>query len=68
MVKKITFFDKDEAIGYRLKMKRLGYVTKMLHPEGKYEVIVAGEALDWKTKPAGEGTFSDASRDAGEPF
>ncbi len=68
MVKKITFFDKDEAIEYRLKMKRLGYITKVLHPEGKYEVIVAGETLDWKTKPAGEGTFSDASRDAGEPF
>ena len=68
MVKKITFFDKDEAIEYRLKMKRLGYVTKMLHPEGKYEVIVGGEALDWKTRLAGEETFSDASRGAGEPF
>lgn len=68
MVKKITFYDKDEAIEYRLKMRRLGYVTKMIQPEGKYEVIVAGEALDWKTRPAEEKTFSDASRDAGEPF
>ena len=67
-MKKITFYDKGEAIEYRLKMRRLGYVTKMIQPEGKYEVIVAGEALDWKTRPAEEKTFSDASRDAGEPF
>ena len=54
MVKKITFYDKAEAIQYQLKMRRLGYVTKMLHPEGKYEVIVAGEASEWDKKP-GEG-------------
>jgi len=44
MVKKITFYDKTEAMQYQLKMRQLGYVTKMLHPEGKYEVIMAGEA------------------------
>ena len=44
MVKKITFYDVTDAIQYRLEMTRLGYVTKMIHPEGKYEVIVAGEA------------------------
>jgi len=44
MVKKITFYDITDAIQYRVHMTRLGYVTKMLHPEGKYEVIVAGEA------------------------
>lgn len=43
MVKKITFYDKTEAIQYQLKMRQLGYVTKMIHPEGKYEVIVAGD-------------------------
>jgi len=48
MVKKITFYDKAEAIEYQLKMRRLGYITKMLHPEGKYEVIVAGEASEYK--------------------
>lgn len=51
MVKKITFYDKAEAIQYQLKMRQLGYVTKMLHPEGKYEVIVAGEASEWDKKP-----------------
>jgi hypothetical protein len=44
MVKKITFYDRTEAIQYRLNMIRLGYVTKMINREGKYEVIVAGEA------------------------
>jgi hypothetical protein len=44
MVKKITFYDRSEAIQYQVEMRRLGYVTKMIHPEGKYEVIVAGEA------------------------
>jgi len=67
-VKKITFYDKDEAIEYRLKMRRLGYVTKMIQPEGKYEVIVAGEAPEWKTKPAEGEILSDASKDAHEPF
>jgi hypothetical protein len=43
MVKKITFYDKTEAIQYQLKMRQLGYITKMIHPEGKYEVIVAGD-------------------------
>ena len=68
MVKKITFYDRTDAIQYQVEMRRLGYITKMIQRESKYEVIVAGEALDWKTRPAEEKTFSDASRDAGEPF
>jgi hypothetical protein len=44
MVKKITFYDRTDAIRYQVEMRRLGYITKMIHPEGKYEVIVAGEA------------------------
>jgi hypothetical protein len=44
MVKKITFYDISDAIQYRVEMRRLGDATKMIHPEGKYEVIVAGEA------------------------
>lgn len=67
-MKKITFFDKDEAIEYQLKMRRLGYVAKMIHPEGKYEVIVAGEAPEWKTKPAEGETLSDAAKRGDEPF
>jgi len=43
MVKKITFYDRTDAIQYRVEMIRLGYITKMIHREGKYEVIVAGE-------------------------
>jgi hypothetical protein len=56
MVKKITFYDKAEAIQYQLEMRRLGYVTKMLRPEGKYEVIVAGEASESK-KPTERESF-----------
>jgi hypothetical protein len=44
MVKKITFYDKTEAIQYQLKMRQFGYIAKMIQPEGKYEVIVAGHA------------------------
>jgi hypothetical protein len=44
MVKKITFYDRTDAIQYRMEMTRLGYITKMIQREGKYEVIVAGEA------------------------
>jgi hypothetical protein len=44
MVKKITFYDRTEAIQYQLKMRQLGYITKMIQPQGKYEVIVAGQA------------------------
>jgi hypothetical protein len=44
MVKKITFYDKTEAIQYQLKMRQLGYVIKMIQREGKYEVIVAVES------------------------
>ena len=51
MLKKITFYDEDEAIQYRLKMRRQGYVTKMIHPEGKYEVIVAGDAPESRVSP-----------------
>ena len=50
MVKKITFYDKTEAIQYQLKMRQLGYITKMIHPAGKYEVIVAGEAPEWRQR------------------
>jgi len=56
MVKKITFYDKDEAIQYQLKMRREGYITKMLRPEGKYEVIVAGEVAE-ANKPTDWGNF-----------
>jgi len=57
MVKKITFYDRDEAIRYQVEMRRLGYVTKMIHPEGKYEVILGGEALEWEKKPVDGETF-----------
>lgn len=50
MVKKITFYDKDEAIEYQLKMRRLGYVTKIIYSEDKYEVIVAGETPEWRQR------------------
>ena len=50
MVKKITFYDKIEAMLYQEKMRRLGYLAEMIHREGKYEVIVAGEALEWKQR------------------
>ena len=61
MVKKITFYDKTEAIQYQLNMRQLGYITKMIHPEGKYEVIVAGEAPE-RRNPTAAGNVSDASR------
>jgi hypothetical protein len=48
MVKKITFYSEDEAIVYRLKMRRLGYAAKIIHVKGKYEVIVAGEVPEWR--------------------
>lgn len=48
MVKKITFYSKDEAIEYQLKMRRLGYVAKTIYVKGKYEVVVAGEAPEWR--------------------
>lgn len=67
-MKKVTFFDKDEAIEYRMRMRRLGYVTRILHPEGKYEVIVAGETPQWKAEPAEGETFSDGPRGDYEPF
>jgi len=50
MVKKIVFYDKDEAIRYQVEMRRQGYVTKIIHPGDKYEVIVAGEAPEWKQR------------------
>ncbi len=48
MVKKITFYDETEAIQYQVKMRQLGYIAKMTHREGRYEVIVAGEAPEWR--------------------
>ena len=68
MVKKIIFFNRDDAIEYRMRMRQLGYVTKILQPEGKYEVVVAGETPEWKTTPAEGETFSGASGDVHEPF
>ena len=68
MVKKITFYDKDEAIQYQLKMRQMGYVAKMMHPEGKYEVVVAGEVPEWKTRPSGGQSFAGAPEDPGEPI
>jgi len=56
-LKKITFYNEDEVIQYRLKMRRQGYVTILIHPEGKYEVIVAEEAPEWKRKPTEGETF-----------
>jgi hypothetical protein len=64
MVKKITFYDKDEAIQYQLKMRQMGYIVKMIHPEGKYEVVVAGEVPEWKTRPSGGQSFGNASEDS----
>jgi hypothetical protein len=57
MVKKIIFYDKTEAIQYQLKMRRQGYAAKMIHPQGKYEVVVAGEAPEWDKKPTQAETF-----------
>ncbi len=68
MVKKITFYDKDEAIQYQLKMRQMGYVAKMIHPEGKYEVVVAGEVPEWKTRPSAGRSFTNTSEDPGEPL
>jgi hypothetical protein len=56
MVKTVTFYDKDDAIQYRLRMRLQGYVTKIIHPEGKYEVIVAGEDTEAK-EPAEWSSF-----------
>ena len=50
MVKKITFYDKDEAIQYQLKMRRQGYVAKMIESRSKYEVVVAGEVPEWRQR------------------
>jgi hypothetical protein len=68
MLRKITFYDETEAIQYQLKMRQLGYMAKMIHPEGKYEVVVAGEAADGRV-PQGLGTqesWSDAPRQRGK--
>lgn len=51
MLRKVTFYDETEAIQYQLKMRQLGYTAKMIRPEGKYEVIVAGEAPVWRVSP-----------------
>lgn len=68
MVKKITFFNRDDAVEYRMKMRQLGYVTKILQPEGKYEVIVAGETPECEMRPAEGETFGGVSADVHEPF
>lgn len=48
MVKRIVFYDRDEAIQYQVKMRQEGYVTKMIRSPGKYEIIMAGETPEWK--------------------
>jgi hypothetical protein len=53
MVKKITFYDKTEAIQYQLKMRGLGYMAKIIPRQDKYEVIMAEDAPDQEDKPAG---------------
>lgn len=53
MVKKITFYDKTEAIQYQLKMRGLGYIAKIIPRQDKYEVIVAEDAPDQENEPAG---------------
>lgn len=68
MVKKITFFNRDDAIEYRMRMRQMGYVTKILQPEGKYEVVVAGETPEWKMRPAEGDTVGGASGNVHEPF
>ena len=68
MVKKVTLFNRDDAIEYRMRMRQLGYVTRILQPEGKYEVVVAGETPEWKMRPAEGETFSGAPGDVHEPF
>jgi hypothetical protein len=52
MVKKITFYDKTEAIQYQLKMRGLGYIAKIIPRQDTYEVIVAEDAPDQERKPA----------------
>lgn len=50
MVKKITFYDADEAIEYQLKMRRQGYIAKMIQLRGRYEVVVAGGVPEWRQR------------------
>lgn len=59
MLRKVTFYDETEAIQYQLKMRQLGYIAKMIHPEGKYEVIVAGEGPEWRVS---QGLVTQESR------
>jgi hypothetical protein len=49
MVKKVTFYDKDEAIRYQLKMRQEGHLAKILRAPGKYEVVVTGDAPEWES-------------------
>ena len=51
MVKKITFYDKTEAIQYQLKMRGLGHIAKIIPRQDKYEVIVGGEGPDQENEP-----------------
>jgi hypothetical protein len=62
MVKKITFYDKSEAIRYQAKMRQQGYLAKMVRASGKYEVIVAGETPEWET-PMESPDLNDLSGD-----
>jgi len=48
MVKKITFYDKDEAIQYQIRMRQEGRQAKIIRGPGKYEVIVTGDAPEWE--------------------
>jgi hypothetical protein len=62
MVKKITFYDKDEAIRYQVKMRQEGRQAKILRAPGKYEVIVTGDAPEWEN-PVEQPDMDDVGRE-----
>jgi hypothetical protein len=62
MVKKITFYDKDEAIRYQVKMRQEGRQAKILRAPGKYEVIVTGDAPEWEN-PVEQPDMDDIGRE-----
>ena len=48
-MKKITFYDKDEAIQYQIRMRQEGRQAKILRRPGKYEVVVTGDSPEWES-------------------
>jgi hypothetical protein len=62
MVKKITFYDKDEAIRYQIKMREEGRLAKILRAPDKYEVIVTGDAPEWEN-PVERPSMDDVGHD-----